>query len=97
MNFEILPSALADLEVGFEFYEQQERGIGWDYLDELFRCIRGIESSAGTHRVMQGFHRCLASKFHAAIYYKIDDDTVLVHRILDLRRDPQWLRRQLKP
>lgn len=44
-----------------------------------------------------GHHRCLATRFHAAIYYTIEDQFVLARRILDLRRDPKWIRRQLRP
>ncbi len=97
MKVRILPPALEDLEVGFHFYEDQERGLGHTYLDELFSRIRELERTAGIHRLLMGHHRCLATRFHSAIYYTIEDQFILVRRILDLRRDPKWIRRQLRP
>jgi plasmid stabilization system protein ParE len=95
MNVRLLPAALKDLEVGVRFYDDQEPGIGKYYLDELFTRLRELESTSGIHRLIFGHHRCLASKFHTAIYYTLESDLILVRRILDLRRDPKWLRRQL--
>lgn len=96
MKVRILPSALTDLEIGSQFYEKQEPGIGQQYLDELFARLHELETTAGIHRLISGHHRCLATKFHTAIYYTLETDFVLVRRILDLRRDPKWLRRQLR-
>lgn len=95
MNVRLLPAALKDLEVGVRFYDDQEPGIGKYYLDELFTRLRELESTSGIHRLIFGHHRCLASKFHTAIYCTLESDLILVRRILDLRRDPKWLRRQL--
>ena len=36
-------------------------------------------------------------KFSYSIYYRIEDDVVKVWRVLDNRRDPEWIERQLVP
>ena len=39
----------------------------------------------------------IADKFPYSIYYRIEDDVVKVWRVLDNRRDPEWIERQLIP
>ena len=44
-----------------------------------------------------GFHRLLSKRFPYVIYYRIDaEDTVLVYRVLDCRRDPGRIRSELR-
>lgn len=48
------------------------------------------------HRLVFGFHRLLSKRFPHAIYYRIEsDDTVVIYRVLDCRRDPNWIRNSL--
>ena len=37
----------------------------------------------------------LARRFPYAICYKVAGDEVIVHRVLDCRRNPKWIKRQL--
>jgi plasmid stabilization system protein ParE len=51
---------------------------------------------AGIHRKVHGYHRLLSKRFPYAIYYRVEsDETVLVYRVLDCRRDPQRIRKDL--
>ena len=51
---------------------------------------------AGVHPTYFGFHRMLSKRFPFGIYYEVDDDVVYVYAILDLRREPLWIRKQLR-
>ncbi len=42
MRIEILDEAEADLVEGFLFYEHQENGLGWSFLDSLFSDIDSL-------------------------------------------------------
>ena len=46
---------------------------------------------------MFGFHRALSLRFPYAIFYRFESakQLVRVYRVLDLRRDPVWIRGQL--
>ncbi len=44
-----------------------------------------------------GYHRLLSRRFLFAVYYLIEDDVVIVYRVLDLRQDPESIRDYLKP
>ena len=95
MKIRILESAVADLVTGRDFYDLQEAGVGDYFLDSLFSDIDSLVLYAGIHRQVFGFHRLLSKRFPYAIYYRVENDMILVFRILDCRRDPQRLRRLL--
>jgi hypothetical protein len=97
MRVRILSSALDDLAIGREFYDQQQAGIGDYFFDSVFSDIDSLSLFGGIHRKVSGFHRLLARRFPYAIYYKMDaDGSVIVYRVLDCRQDPAKTRRALK-
>ncbi|MBI4027931.1 MAG: type II toxin-antitoxin system RelE/ParE family toxin [Verrucomicrobia bacterium] len=97
MNIHILDKAEEDLVEGVEFYEAQQSGLGSYFRDSLYSDIDSLRLYAGIHRVAHGsYHRALSKRFPFAIYYNVSDDTVLVHAVLDCRRDPTWIRKRLE-
>jgi len=94
VKVEILDLAEVDLQAGFDFYEGQESGVGGYFLGSVFSDIDSLVLYAGIHPMKFGFHRMLCERFPYAVYYSIHDGTVLVWRILDLRRDPAWIASQ---
>lgn len=95
MNLRILTSALQDLQAGCRFYDLQESGAGDYFLESIFEDIDSLPQTAGAHRKVFGFHRLLASRFPYAIYYRVNGGEILVFRVLDCRRDPQQIERDL--
>ena len=96
MKIEILDDAGEDLVAGYHFYEEQSPGLGTYFLDSLFSDIDSLLLYAGTHRIVHGSCRCLASRFPFAIYYRIEADVVRVRAVIDCRRDPMWIRLRLQ-
>ena len=96
MNLRILDLAEADLLSGFRFYEGKSPGVGWYSLDTLSAEIESLHLYAGIHRKYLGYFRMLSRCFPFAIYYRIEGDEVQVWRVLDCRRDPAWIHRQLR-
>jgi len=92
----ILPSAQGDLSKGFAFYEKQQQGLGAYFLDSLFADIDSLTLYGGVHRQVHGSYRLLGRVFPFAVYYAINDNTADVKAVLDCRRDPQWIKRQLR-
>lgn len=95
MQLRILPSAFGDLDRGRAFYAQHGEELGDYFLDSLFADIDSLALYAGIHMTVWGFHRMLARRFPFAIYYKVDGDVCTVWRILDCRRRPNRVRREL--
>lgn len=97
MKIRILTAARQDLLDGFRFYEVQQQGLGSYFLDALFADIDSLQLYAGIHPTIEGgYHRLLAKRFPFAVYYRIENSTVLVHAVLDCRRNPAWNRKRLR-
>jgi len=82
MVVRIKDSAERDLLDGFWFYEDQAPGTG--------RLRRGCISS------VMVFISGPARRFPHGFYYRISSETVKVYAVLDCRRNPRWIHRQLK-
>jgi len=96
MKLRILDSALEDLDRGRLFYERQGEGLGLYFLDSLFAEIDSLILYAGVHRKVFGFHRLIVRRFPYGVYYRLEEDgVVVVWRVLDLRRSPSWIRKAL--
>jgi len=96
MRIQILDEARDDLVEGFQFYEQQETGLGSYFVDSLFSDIDSLIVYAGIHQMVFGYHRCLSKRFPFAIYYAVTRDVIRVYAILDCRRSPSWIRKRLQ-
>ena len=97
MKIEILDKAENDLVEGFEFYEDQQPGLGTYYLETLYSDIESLRLYAGIHRrAYREYHRMLSRRFPFAIYYTWQNAVAQVHAVVDCRRRPSWIRRHLK-
>ena len=95
MRVNVLDSARRHLIDGFYFYEKQTPGLGTYFIDSLFADIDSLVLFGGIHSQRFGFYRCLSKRFPFAVYYLLVGDEVRVHAVLDSRRRPSWIRRQL--
>ncbi len=96
MNIKILDRAELDLSDGFHFYEKQEAGLGFYFLENLYADIDSLKLTAGIHlKPHKDFYRLLSKRFPFAIYYKVEGDTAFIHAVVDGRRNPVWIRERL--
>jgi len=51
---------------------------------------------AGIHRQIEGFYRLLSRVFPHGIFYTLEQDTVVIWAVIDLRRDPEWIASRIK-
>lgn len=97
MKIEILDQAEQDLAEGFHFYEDKEPNLGTYFLTNLFSDIESLRLYGGIHsKPYKGYHRLLSNRFPFGVFYKIKDETVFAHAVLDCRRHPSWLRKRLR-
>jgi hypothetical protein len=96
MKVRILTSGFDDLAAGRRFYDLQRMSVGDYFFDSLFSEIDSLAIYAGTHGVHFGYHRMLARRFPYAIYYRVTGAEVMVYRVLDCRREPNWIKRALE-
>ncbi len=85
-----------DLDRGESFYEIQESGIGKYFRDCIISDMESLYLYAGIHEKYLGTYKLLSKRFPYAVYYIIKDNTVIVVAVLDMRRNPSSINRQLK-
>jgi hypothetical protein len=91
----ILAEAAADIQRGIAFYDSIEQGAGDHFRDTLLADIRRLGSYFGEPNYQAGCFRMLASRFPFAIFFRDHSECRQVVAVLDLRRNPAWLLRQL--
>ncbi len=92
----ISDEALGDLSEGYWFYEAQDPGLGDYFADSLRKDINELKSTAGIHRIVyQDYHRHLSKVFPYGVYYTLEDEVAVVWAVIELRRDPKWIREKL--
>ncbi len=89
MRVRLLPEAERDLEIGADFYESQQPGLGIFFNDCLASDIEALRIYAGIHESYRGFQRSLSKRFPFSIYYIATEDCVDIYAVLDARQDPR--------
>jgi toxin ParE1/3/4 len=90
----IRPRAEADLREARDWYENQRAGLGAEFVAEIDTTIQTLMRDPQRHPIYyRGFYRVLAQHFPYKLFYRLEDDRVIVFRILHVRRDhPRLLR-----
>jgi hypothetical protein len=97
MIIEILDLAEQDILDGFLFYEAQQAGLGSYFLTNIYADIESLRLNAGIHnKDYKNYYRLLSQRFPFAVFYKLTEDRVSIHAVLDCRRDPGQLIERLK-
>ena len=85
-----------DLTEGREFYDSLEVGVGEYFVDSILADADSLALYGGIHGQHFGFHRLLGKTFPFAVYYLVEAGQARVYAILDMRRDPSWIRAELE-
>jgi hypothetical protein len=92
----VLEEAAEDIERGRAFYELQELGIGAYFEDTILSDIESLGLFHGIHSKHFGFHRMLSERFPFGIYYREKQAMTEVFAVLDLRKNPVWIHKELE-
>ena len=91
----VLEEAAEDLEEAREFYDAREAGVGDYCVTALLADIESLALHHGIHRRHYDCFRMLASRFPFGIYYLEAEHETRVVAVLDLRRNPSWIRQKV--
>lgn len=91
MQLEIHPEVYNELEQSWLWYENQAKGLGIEFLDEVDRAINTIRQfpeawSPSTKET----RRFLLHRFPFAIVYRHTKDKIQVFAIMHLHRKPEY-------
>ena len=92
-----LPEVETDVRNGQAWYEAKAPGLGVEFLHVFYACSEELaRNPQGYAKVHREFRRHLLRRFPYAIYFRIEDDRVVVFGLFHCARDPRRLRRELK-
>lgn len=91
----VLAEAGADLAEARRFYDSKEPGVGDYCVTSLLADIESLALYHGIHQRQSNCYRMLASRFPFGIYYLEAPQETRVVAVLDLRRNPSWIRQQV--
>ncbi len=78
-----------DLEIAFEWYEKQRRGLGYEFLDCVEVTVKDIRIFPEMYNICYSkFRRCLTRRFPFSIFYSIEGKEIIIHSVYDNRQDP---------
>ena len=89
MNIVYTDRSKDDLEISFDWYEKQRRGLGFEFLDCVEVALYNILNSPYLYpKKYSGFRRCIIRRFPCSIFYTVEKDFLVVHSIFDDRQNP---------
>ena len=85
----------ADVEAAFNWYEREEPGLGFEFLEELRAAYQRIlDHPLGYQDLRLRIRRALTRRFPYAVYFSIEEDIIVIVAVLRTARDPEeWQRR----
>lgn len=96
MNIKILDLAYDDIAKGIHFYDSQEIGLGKYFLDSIMSDIQSLKIYCGIHIKIKEYNRLLSKRFPYSIYYKYDNINIYIYAVLDCRKNPLNIKKELK-
>jgi plasmid stabilization system protein ParE len=91
-RLEAEPAVEFDVAGAFEWYEAEEPGLGFAFLDQLRAAYgRILETPLAYQKLRSGIRRILTREFPYAVFFSIEGDIILVLAVLHTARDPaEW-------
>jgi len=96
MTFSFHPEAEAEFIGAIEYYENNERGLGYDFSIEVHAVIQNILKYPTAWPIMEeDIRRCLVNRFPYGVVYSIEGNEIFILAVMHLRRHPDyWKKRQ---
>lgn len=91
MIFVFHPEAAEEFYASIDYYEECERGLGYDFSIEVYSAIQHIINYPTAWSILEGdVRRCLTNRFPYGILYSIEADAIYILAIMNLRRHPDY-------
>lgn len=86
----ILPEAEQDVAQAYIWYEEQELGLGKEFLRCVDACIQFIRRNPEMYPVVhESYRRAVVRRFPYVIFYEYLDNTIVVYSVFHCSQDPQ--------
>ncbi|MBS4022874.1 MAG: type II toxin-antitoxin system RelE/ParE family toxin [Dethiobacter sp.] len=90
MNVRYTDRSKGDIEVAFEWYEKQRKGLGFDFLDCVEISIKSICTFPEMYQIhYSDFRGCAIRRFPFSIFYTSEEEEIIIHSVFNNRQDPE--------
>ena len=88
------PRAERDVDAIFDWYEDERPRLGRQFLAELRTTYARVLTGPYRYQVLSSdIRRALMKRFPYAVFFAVEDNTIVVIRVLHTQRDPrEWQR-----
>lgn len=97
MNYEVLirPEAEADIGEAYHWYEEQNEGLGEEFLRAIDACLAAVQRVPMAYSpIHKHVRRALLRRFPYGLFYFIEADRIIILGCFHVRRNPkQWQER----
>lgn len=95
MNINYLKLAKLEFHASITYYEQQEKGLGKRFQNDIQASINRIKNFPNSYqKVSNQIRRCTLHRFPYNILYLFEEDTILIVAIAHQHRVPEyWIER----
>lgn len=81
--------AKSDLQRAVQWYERQSLGLGKEFIAEIETALQRVrENPLQYQTIYRDIRRTIPHKFPYGIFYRLDQDDVIVLAVIHLHRDP---------
>jgi hypothetical protein len=88
---ELHPEVFSELEQSRAWYDEQARGLGQEFLDEVDQAMMAIEQRPQSWpNYIAGTHRFLLHRFPFGIIYRYDRESSHILAVMHLHRKPGY-------
>jgi plasmid stabilization system protein ParE len=89
-KYRFTSAGLSELREATLYYEQQEKGLGLKFLDEIDAALDRVRRFPyAWHPVSARSRRGRTHRFPFGLLYQVRSDEILITAVMDLRRDPR--------
>lgn len=91
MKVRILAVARQELDDAVAWYDEQAKGLGREFLDEIDRSVRrAAVFPLSCPKIEPGMRRCLLARFPYGLIFGVDGETLVVVAVAHLHREPRY-------
>ena len=97
MSYQVIirPEAANEVQAAFDWYEEKNEGLGFEFLRAAEACLEKIRRNPLSYPLAhKQTRKAILRKFPYSLYYVVDDNTIVVLACFHGKRHPiDWLRR----
>lgn len=96
MKYSFHPEAEVEFNQAIDYYEDCQKGLGYDFALEVYESIERITSYPEVWPVLlNGIRRSLVRRFPYGILYTIEKDEIFILATMNLHREPEYWKKRL--